>query len=344
MLLQPFNSGSLGILKNRVVMSAMTRGFAAAGHLATLDMAKYYGRRAEDGVALILTEGVIVDPRGDGYNNVPHMQTKEQAESWKPVLQRVHAANTRMVCQLWHCGRISHADFTGGHAPLSSTTAQAAGMNRQNGKPFGIPEALDAHGIQEIHSQFAQSASLAIDAGFDAVQLHCGHGYICDQFLDSRVNDRTDAYGGSIENRCRFTLELIDRIVREVGAAKVMVRLSPSRMMNGLYDWNDLDAMLTHLVASMRQLGVCMLDISCANADYYQTSGRVLRQIRKEWPHLLIGGASLTQQQAQDEIANGWLDAVTWGRRLIANPDMVSRMASGQALTEFDVSMTQTLV
>ena len=344
MLLQPFDAGPLGRLKNRVVMSAMTRGFAAPGHLATADMAAYYGRRAEDGVGLILTEGVIVHPRGDGYNTVPHIQTRQQADSWKPVLQRVQAVGTRMVCQLWHCGRISHEDYTGGLPPLSSTAVQAAGVNRQNNKPFGVPVALDAQGIQEVYGQFAQAAALALGAGFDAVQLHCGHGYLCDQFLDARVNDRTDRYGGSVENRCRFALELVERTVREVGADRVMVRMSPSRMMNGLYDWPDLDAMLAHVIAALDALGITMLDISCANADYYQTSGRVIRQIRAAWPHLLLGGASLTQQQAEDELAAGWVDAVTWGRRWIANPDLVSRMSRGESLADFDVAMTKTLV
>lgn len=344
MLLDPFTAGVLGPLKNRVVMTAMTRGFAGPGHTATAEMAQYYSRRAQDGVGLILTEGVIVHPRGDGYNNVPYIETAAQAESWLPVLNSVHEYNTKIVCQLWYCGRISHEDYTNGLPPLSSSSIQAEGINRQNNKPYGIPIAMTQTDINEVYEQFTNAAKNAVNVGFDAVQLHCGHGYICDQFFDDRINNRTDAYGGSIANRCRFTLELIQRVSEEIGPDKIIVRISPSRMMKEMiYDWNQLDGLVSFFIENLDKLGITLLDVSCANADYFQTSGRVIRKMRKAWPHLIMGGASLAPEQAQNEITAGYLDLVTWGRYILANPDFVSRITSGKPLEPFNIEMLKQL-
>ncbi len=339
MLLEPCNLPPLGDLSSRVAMAAMTRGFAAPGHLATDDIAAYYGRRAEDGVGLILTEGTIIDHSGDGYNNVPHIETAEQAASWKPVIERVQAAGGKIYSQLWHCGRISHSDYTGGKPPVSSTGIAAEGHNRQNDKPFGQPHALTAEEMPAIHAMFRKAARNAIDAGFDGVQLHMGHGYLIDQFFDSRVNQRTDAYGGSVENRCRLALECLETVIAEVGAEKTMIRISPSREMGGIYDWPDLDEMLAYLIPALDGLGLRALDISCAASDYFQTSGRVIRMVRANWPHFLMGGASLTQEQAEAELVDGWLDIVTWGRHILGNPDFVTRLRENSEIAPFDREM-----
>lgn len=342
-LLEPFDSKILGKLKNRVAMSAMSRSFADKNRDCTPQMAEYYARRAKDGVALILTEGAIIHPSGDGYNNAPHMCLGHHAESWKAATAKVHDAQTRIFCQLWHCGRISHEDYTGGLQPVSSTDRAADGINRQNGKPYAVPRRLDADEMQGIYHQFLHSGKLAIAAGFDGVELHFGHGYLVDQFLDSRVNDRTDKYGGSVENRCRFALELAELAVKEFGANRVMVRISPSRDMNGTYDWPDLERMLACLIKGFDSAGLRMLDVSCARADYFQTSGRIIRNVREMWPHLLIGGASLTLEEAEKEIAGGYLDMVTWGRLLIANPDFVTRLKNNEPLKPYDRQMLSVL-
>lgn len=334
----------LGAVQSRVAMAAMTRGFAGPGHVATPAMAEYYGRRAAAGVGLILTEGTIVHHSGDGYTDVPHIETNAQAESWKPVISAVKQAGGRIFCQLWHCGRISHPDFTGGQPPVSSTDRAAEGINRQNDKPFGEPRALAPADMPAIYRMFQDAARRALAVGFDGVQLHMGHGYLVDQFFDARVNDRTDAYGGSVENRCRFALELLEAVLADVDPAKVMVRISPSREMGGLYDWPDLDAMLDYLIPAFARLGLGMLDISCANADYAKTSGRIIRMVRPQWTGLLIGGASLTPEQGEAELAAGHVDMVTWGRALIANPDFIAKAQDGQPLAPFDRAMLATLV
>ena len=343
-LFQEIQLPNLGVLKNRVVMSAMTRGFADSNHCATDLMRQYYEKRAQNKIALILTEGVVIHPSADGYNSVPHIATKEQAESWKPIIHSVHEAGSKIICQLWHCGRISHQDYTGGLPPVSSTNTAAEGINRQNNKPFGVPVALSFDGIKEIHSQYVIAAKNALSVGFDGVQLHLGHGYLADQFFDSRINDRTDIYGGSVENRCRFALELIASVLNHIPANRVSVRISPSRDMGGIYDWPDLDQMLEYFITELAKFDLQFLDVSCARADYDQTSGRIIHKIRKAWPGLMIGGASLTKLQAQKELNDGYLDMVTWGRHLIANPDFVYKLDSDIPLVEFQPSMLNELV
>ncbi|MCC7384158.1 MAG: hypothetical protein IT384_20105 [Deltaproteobacteria bacterium] len=331
-----------GVARTRTVMAAMTRNFAGPGHTATGDMADYYGRRAEDGVGLVLSEGTIVDVSGDGYIDVPHITNEVQADSWRKVTNRVHRCGGLIFCQLWHCGRISHPDYTGGVAPVSSSEKAAEGVNRQNDKPYGKPRALGEDEMPSIYQLFARGARLALQAGFDGVELHLGHGYLADQFFDARINNRRDRYGGSVANRCRFGLELLERVLTEVGQERVMVRISPSREMNGVYDWPDLEEMVHYLVPRMSDLGLEMLDISCARADYFKTSGRIVRMVRPLWPKILIGGASLSLQQAEEEL-QAHLDMITWGRSILANPDFVSRSRRGEKLREFSREMLSSL-
>jgi len=330
-------------LRNRTVMSAMSRGFASEGHLATPAMRDYYKRRADGGAGLILTEGTIIHSSGDGWNNAPFIETDAQAESWRPVIDAVHEGGAAIACQLWHCGRISHSDYTG-DAPVSSTNRAAAGINRQNGKPYGEPRALHADEMATIYGYYVDAARRALDVGFDAIELHIGHGYLADQFLDARVNDREDAYGGSVENRCRFALELVAEILKVAPAERVIARISPSRFMGGIYEWPDLDEMLAYFIPALEALGLRALDVSCANSNYYETSGRILRKMRPLWSGVLMGGASLTAEQADAEIEEGVVDLVTWGRAFIANPDLVARTRRGEAWIPFEDHMRETLV
>ena len=179
-------------MKNRIVMSAMTRGFADKNHCCIDSMSEYYERRAKNEIALILTEGIIIDKSGDGSNNVPHLSTTEQAKSWIETVKKIHSCDSKIYAQLWHCGRISHPDYTGGVAPICSSDKQATGINRQNNKPYGIPRRISKEEIPDIYKMFANSAQKAFDVGFDGIELHFAHGYLIDQFFDSRVNDRDD--------------------------------------------------------------------------------------------------------------------------------------------------------
>ncbi len=342
-VLTPFEQPGLLATRNRTVMSAMTRGFADSDHCATPAMAEYYRKRAVGGCGLILTEGVVIDPTGDGYKDVPRISTDVQADSWRPVVDGVHAEGGKIALQLWHCGRISHEDYTDGNQPVSSTAQVAAGINRQNNKPYGTPRPLAAEEMSTVYRYFTDAAKRSFDAGFDAVELHLGHGYLADQFLDARVNDRTDAYGGSVENRCRFTIELVREVMKAAPADKVIGRISPSRFMGELYDWPDLDAMLDYLIPELHAAGLRMLDISCANADYYATSGRIVRMVRPRWDGLIMAGASLTPEQAESEVADGLVDLVTWGRAYIANPDLAHKIERAEPILPFVNAMRDTL-
>lgn len=344
LLLAPLQNRIIGALKNRIVMAPMTRAFASADHCCNSEIADYYERRALDGVGLILTEGIIIHPSADGYNNVTHLHTEQQMESWRQAVDAVHQHGSKIYAQLWHCGRISHADYTGGFDVVSSTNLAAAGMNRQNDKPFGVPRALRADEMHGVYDMFCHSADLAFKAGFDGIELHMGHGYLVDQFLDAHVNDRTDEYGGSVENRCRFAIELLQEVVSRFGPERVMVRISPSRMMGGLYEWPDMYEMLGYLIPQFEKIGLKQLDISCANADYFLTSGKVIRHVRQQWPHVIVGGASLSIEAANQEIADGNLDLVTWGRSILANPHFVRNIKGELPLEPFNDTMRHTLL
>ena len=344
LLCEPWTSPVLGTLQSRVAMSAMTRSFAGPNHTATEAMAKYYERRARHRVALIVTEATIVHPSGDGYRNVPYICTATQADSWRAVTDAVHASGARIFCQLWHCGRISHPDFLGGATPVSSTDRAAEGINRQNQKPYAIPRRLATSEIPAITDMFRRAAANAVSAGFDGVELHLAHGYLPDQFFDARVNDRTDCYGGSVENRCRFPLELTRAVLAECGRDRVMARISPVRSLGGVYEWPDLEAMLEYLVPAFDREGLRMLDISGAGADYDAAAGRVVRLIRPRWPHLLLSGSSLPAARAEDELQSGLVDMVTYGRLLLANADLVPRLCSSEPVVPYHRDMLQVLL
>lgn len=324
-------------------MTAMTRSFAGPAHVATEAMASYYARRAAHGVGLVLTESIAVDPSGDGFPDAPRMHAPEHAQSWRRVTDAVHRAGAPIFAQLLHCGRISHEDYTDGIQPVSSTDQRAEGMNRRNGKPYATPRRLHASEIPAIVDMHRHAAATALSAGFDGIELHLAHGYLADQFFDARVNDRDDEYGGSIANRCRIGIDLVDALLDVCGDSKLMVRISPSRWMGGTYDWPDLEAMIEYLIPALDGRGLRMLDVSCARAEYHETSGRVIRMVRPLWPHLLIGGASLAPLQAQAELDAGLVDMVTYGRLLIANPDLVDRMREGRPLTPYDPAMLDVL-
>jgi N-ethylmaleimide reductase len=343
LIFEPFTTPYIGTLKNRVSMSSMTRGFAKNHHCTDL-IAEYYGKRAQDGVALIVTEGIVIHPSGDGYNNVPHMRTQSHANSWKKAVKNVQEHGSKFFCQLWHCGRISHEDYTLGEQPVSSSNKQASGINRQNNKPFAIPRPLRTEEIPQIYEQYLNSAKLAFNAGFDGVQLHMGHGYLVDQFFDSRINDRADQYGGSVENRCRFALELTELMIQEFGPEKIMIRISPSRKMGEIYDWLDLDAMLEFLIPSLDKKGLRLLDVSSAGADYYETASRIVKKIRPLWQYFLTGGTSLSIEQAEEEIVKGCLDAITWGRFILANPEFITKLKEDKPLVSFEREMLKVLV
>lgn len=342
-LTSPWTHPQLGRLSSRVVMSAMTRSAATPDGVPTPAMAAYYARRAQNAVGLILTESTAVTAVGDGFPNAPRLISEAQVDGWRGVTDAVRAAGAPIFCQLFHAGRITHQDYTDGAQPVSATDRRADGINRRNGKAYAVPRRLKSSELPGVIEEFRIAAAAAIRAGFDGVELHVAHGYLIDQFLDARINDRDDAYGGSIPNRCRLAIELTEAIVTELGPHRVAVRISPSRWMDGIYDWPEMSAMLAHLVPALDAVGLRMLDVSCARAEYAATSGRAVRLIRPLWRHLLMAGASLSRIDAQAELDTGLLDMVTYGRMLIANPDLVLRWREGRSGLDYDPTMLASL-
>lgn len=346
-LLQPFDLYGLS-LKNRIVMSAMTRNFTGKNHAPTDLMADYYARRAEHGVGLILTEGAIVHPSGDGYPDVPYIYNETHIAGWQKVVDKVHGFHTPIFCQLWHCGRISHPDYLGGELPVSSSAVKPEGVTSRSKKSFVTPRALTREEMPEVVAMFANAAKNAKSAGFDGVEIHGAHGYLIEQFLDSRINQRIDEYGGSVENRSRFLLEVVEAVLAVVGSNRTALRISPSREMGGvLYEWPDMEAMLSYLVPKLNKIGLKILDVSCARSDqfeiYFNTSGKALRIIRPLWPHIIMAGASLAPERADEEIRSGFIDLATYGRFILANPDFVERIRDGKDLVPYNVEMLKTL-
>lgn len=342
LLLTPFSKYGLD-LKNRVVMTAMSRYFADKKHNPTPDMLAYYQRRAADGVGLILTEGAIIHPMADGYPNTPYIYTKEQIESWKRIVEAVHGHGAKIFCQLWHCGRISHPDFLHGSLPVSASAIAPEGLHTRLNKPFVTPLALPREAVPEIIEMFVQATKNALAAGFDGVEIHGGHGYLIDSFFDARLNTRTDEYGGSIENRCRFAIEITKAVLNVAGPICTSLRISPSREMNGVYDWPDLKQMIVYLILQLDKLGLRILDISCARSDYFKTSARIIPMIRSLWPHIIIAGASLPLEKAEEALSVGLIDLVTYGRLILANPDFIKKITAGEPLTAYNPAMLKTL-
>lgn len=346
LLLEPFLKYDLS-LKNRVVMTAMTRNFSDKEHNPTDLMRAYYERRATGGVGLILTEGTIIHPSGDGYPDVPYIYTDKQVEEWRKIVAVVHKHGTKIFCQLWHCGRISHPDRLNGNLPVSSSAVRPKGNAPHTQKPMVTPRALEHDEIPIVIEMFAQATQKALKAGFDGVEIHGGHGYIIDQFLDSRINQRTDEYGGSVENRCRFALEVTKAVLGIAGPERTSLRISPSREMGGLYEWPNLAEMLDYLIPQLDTIGLRILDISCARSDtvniYDSTSGKIVRMARSLWPHIIIAGASLPPEKAEEELQSRLVDLITYGRFILANPDFIKKITNGEPLVPYSTEMLKTL-
>lgn len=329
-------------------MSAMTRNFADKDHNPTDLMRAYYERRAANGIGLILTEGTIIHPSGDGYPDVPYIYTDAHVEGWKRITDAIHAHGAKIFCQLWHCGRISHPDYLGGELPVSSSAVRPDGNAPHMQVPMVTPRALEHDEIPGIVEMFKEAAKKALEAGFDGVEIHGGHGYIIEQFFDARINQRTDEYGGSVENRCRFGLEVVKAVLDVAGPDRTALRISPSREMGGsLYEWPDLGQMLNCLIPKLARIGLRILDISCARSDtidiYHATSGKIVRSIRSLWPYIIMAGASLPPKEAEKEIADGLVDLVTYGRFILANPDFVKKITTGKPLVPYDPDMRKRL-
>ena len=325
-LFDPVNIGPHQ-LTNRVALAPMTRSKAGPRRTATPLMAAYYTQRA--GAGLLITEATSVSPQGNGWVGAPGIYTAEQSASWRQVTDAVHAAGGTIFLQLWHMGRASHSDFHGGSLPVSASAVKLTGdgiHTPQGKKEYETPRALETAELPGVVADYVAAARLAMDAGFDGVEVHAANGYLLDQFLQSRTNRRTDAYGGSVENRYRLLGEIVAGVVAVCGPGRVGVRLSP----NGVYnDMGSPDFRETFIYAA-RQLadaGLAYLHVMDGLAFGFHEQGKpmTLAEFRAVFPGTLIGNCGYDRQSATAAVADGAADLIAIGRPFITNPDLVDR-------------------
>ncbi|WP_434211844.1 alkene reductase [[Pseudomonas] boreopolis] len=342
-LFKPFALGGLE-LPNRIVMPPMTRSRASQpGDVPNELMAEYYAQRASAG--LIISEGTWISPLGKGYAWTPGIHSPAQVAGWRKVTGAVHAAGGRIFAQLWHVGRLSHTSLLDGRSPVSSSAIQATGVNvyvaERDGTPGFVqastPRALATNEIQAIVDEFRQAARNAMAAGFDGVELHAANGYLVNQFIDSNANDRTDAYGGSLENRLRFLGEVANALVEGTGdKGRVGIRLAPLTTLNGC---SDAHPEVTYIAAArlLGEIGVAYIHI--AEADWEDAPHMPVefkQQLRDAFPGALIYAGKYTAERARAALDAGWADLIAFGRPFVANPDLPERLRTGAPLNAHD--------
>lgn len=334
-LFQPLRIGDIEVA-NRVVMAPLTRSRAdeVNGDLPGSHMnIEYYRQRSNAG--LIISEGTQVSPIGKGYMATPGIYSEAQVEGWKTITKAVHDAGSRIVAQIWHVGRITHPDLTGGAQPVAPSAVQAKGIAyTRNGKvELPVPRALSVEEIAEVVDQYRRGAANAIRAGFDGIEIHGANGYLVDQFLRDGTNKRTDAYGGSVENRCRFALEIVDAVSKEIGAGRVGIRLSPVAPFNDIADSNP-QAVFGYLVEELNKRGIAFIHfIEGATGGSRDVPGFDFAWARKTFKGVYIANNGYDRDMAVDVVESGRADAVAFGRLYISNPDLVQRLKTNAPFT-----------
>ena len=328
MLFDPIKIRNLS-LSNRTVMSPMTRSRAVEANTPNALMADYYAQRA--GAGLIVTEGTSPSPDGLGYARIPGLFNAQQVAGWKLVTEAVHAKGGRIVVQLMHTGRVTHvANLPAGARVVGPTAEVCPGQmytDAQGMQPHSVPHAMTEADIAHAVAGFAQSARLAIEAGFDGIELHAANGYLIEQFLNPNVNTRNDGYGGTAEGRNRFALEVARATAAAIGADKVGIRLSPYGVFNGTGPFADVDAQYKALVDGLSALGllyVHVLDHSAMGAPAVPAAIKAVLRAAFDGPFILAGG--FDHRGAEQVLVEGQADLVAFGRPFLANPDLVARM------------------
>ena len=347
MLFEPLktDTSSSFQLANRVVMSPMTRSRAVEASTPNTLMAEYYGQRASAG--LIVTEGTSPSPNGLGYARIPGLFNEAQAQGWKLVTDAVHAKGGKIFVQLMHTGRVTHvANLPAGAEVVGPTGDVCPGQmwsDSQGMQPHSPPRAMTEADIAKAVDEFAQSARLAVQAGFDGIELHAANGYLIEQFLNANVNTRTDAYGGSVEGRNRFALEVARATVAAIGAERVGIRLSPHGVFNSTGAFPEADEQFLALVRELSGLGLQylhVLDHSAQGAP--AVPAEVKAGLRAAFKGVFILAGGFDRDSAESALAAGQADLIAFGRPLLANPDLVERMRANAPLNAVDMATLYT--
>jgi N-ethylmaleimide reductase len=337
-LFDPIALGAI-LAPNRILMAPLTRGRSTVVHVpVTALKAEYYAQRAQAG--LIIAEATGISQEGMGWPSGPGIWSTEQVEAWKPVTAAVHEAGGRIILQLWHMGRLVHPDFlvneAGGAQPVSSsaTTAPGYAHTLRGKQDYVEARALRLDEIPRLVADYVHAARNAIAAGFDGVQIHSANGYLIDQFLRDNANFRDDIYGGSIENRIRLLCEVTQAVADAIGVDRTSVRLSPNGPSQGADDSNPI-ALFTAAAAALDAIGIGFLELREQKpfGNFGTTDvPRVSPDIRKVFKGPLVLNQEYDRARADEDLASGLADAISFGRPCISNPDLVARLRSGAAL------------
>ncbi|WP_100656098.1 alkene reductase [Alteromonas flava] len=336
-LFDPIDFAS-GSLKNRFVLAPLTRGRAGSERVPNALMAEYYQQRSSAG--LLITEATTISAEGNGWVNSPGIYTAEMTAAWRQVTDTVHQQGSRIILQLWHCGRASHSDFHNGELPLSASAVKLEGDHihtPQGKKSYEVPRAMTKDDIARTIEDYRKAADNAKQAGFDGVEIHAANGYLINQFLDGRSNQRDDEYGGSIENRYRFLGEVVDAVLSVWPASQVGVRLSPNGVFNdmGCDDYRELFTYVTQQL-NKHALGYLHVMDGLAFGFHERGAPMQLSEFRPLFDGLLMGNCGYDQATAEQAIANGEADLIAFGRPYISNPDLPQRMQNGWPLAPAD--------
>ena len=339
--------GSLA-LKHRVVLAPLTRMRTEPGNVPGDLMVEYYAQRASEG-GLLITDATAVAPLGIAYVDAPGMWTREQVAGWRRVVEAVHAKGSPIFVQLWHAGRQAHAANTGGLTPVAPSALRSlehAAIRDGQGQiveaELPVPRELATDEVAAIVEQFRQSAILAKEAGFDGVELHAANGYLFEQFLLDGSNHRTDAYGGSLENRAKFLFDTLDAVVGVWGPGRVAVRLSPSGTYGTMSD-SDPHATFGYVAARLNDYALAYVHvieprirgIDEREADESDVSSK---DIRRTYKGTLVAAGGFTRESAEQIVLDGHADLVAFGRMFLANPDLPERLRTGMPLNRHDRS------
>jgi N-ethylmaleimide reductase len=326
-LFDPVRFGDIQ-LANRVVMAPLTRNRAPQQTPHALHV-EYYRQRA--GAGLIITEATQIRPDGQGYFDTPGIYTPEQIAGWKQVTDAVHAAGGKIVVQLWHVGRISVNSLQpGGQQPVSSTNRAAKTRTyAAHGElvPTAEPRALATHELPQLIADYVQAARNAIAAGFDGVEIHSANGYLLEQFLRDSANDRTDEYGGSIENRARLLIEVMTAVAHAIGAGRTSLRLSPVTPANDVGQDSNPQALFNYVAEQLAPLKLAFLEVvEGATGGPRDNAPFDYAELRRRFSGPYIANNGYDRAMALDAVASNKADAVAIGRPFIANPDLVDRI------------------
>ncbi|MBC6697516.1 alkene reductase [Hymenobacter puniceus] len=336
------SSAQLGpiTLQNHLAMAPMTRA-RSLGNVPGPLVAEYYAQRAT--VGLIITEGTSPSANGLGYARIPGLFNQEQVAGWKLTTDAVHAKGGKIFVQFMHTGRVSHPlNMPEGTEMVAPSAIAAAGdmwTDQQQMQPQPTPRALTTEEVKGLVQDFAQAAKLAIEAGFDGVELHAANGYLLEQFLNPHSNQRTDEYGGSLENRARFVLEVVDATVAAIGAERTGIRLSPWSTFNDMALADDIDALYEYLATELQQRNLVYLHlINQENSKVAASCAATIDRLRAKFTNTLILCGGYDAERAEAELQSGRADLVAFGRDYISNPDLAERFEQQASLAKGDQS------